>query len=39
MRVVYVEVGFPAASVAVVVIRVYHGGSTWEGVAMGKECN
>ena len=38
MRVVNVAVGFPAASVAVEVIRVYHGGSSW--VAMWcKECN
>ena len=41
MRVVNVAVGFPAASVAVEVIRVYHAGSSWVGVdAMwGKECN
>lgn len=31
MRVVTVEVGIPAASVAVEVIKVYHGGSTWVG--------
>jgi len=40
MRVVNVEVGSPAASVAVVVIRVYHGGSSWVGgEAMRKECS
>jgi len=40
MRVVNVAVGFPAASVAVVVIRVYHGGSSWVGgEAMRKECS
>lgn len=31
MRVVNVVVGTPAASVAVDVIRVYHGGSSWVG--------
>lgn len=41
MRVVNVEVGFPAASVAVEVIRVYHGGSSWVGgeSIWRKECN
>jgi hypothetical protein len=31
IRVVNVAVGSPAASVAVVVMRVYQGGSTWVG--------
>lgn len=31
MRVVNVDVGIPAASVAVVVIKVYQGGSSWVG--------
>lgn len=31
MRVVTVEVGIPAMSVAVEVIKVYHGGSSWVG--------
>jgi len=40
MRVVNVAVGFPPASVAVDVIRVYHGGSSWVGVeSMRKECS
>jgi len=41
MREVNVAVGFPAASVAVEVIKVYHGGSSWVGgVAMWcKECS
>lgn len=40
MRVVNVAVGFPAASVAVLVTSVYHGGSSWVGVEsdMCKEC-
>jgi hypothetical protein len=41
MRVVTVAVGSPAASVAVEVMRVYHGGSTWVGgdSMQPKECN
>lgn len=41
MRVVTVAVGTPAGSVAVEVIRVYHGGRTWVGgdSMQGKECN
>lgn len=40
MRVVTVEVGSPAASVTVEVIKVYHGGSTWVGgdSMQGREC-
>lgn len=41
MRVVNVEVGIPAASVAVEVSKVYHGGSSWVGgdAMWCKECN
>jgi len=41
MRVVNVAVGFPATSVAVEVIRVYHGGSSWVGgeAMWYKKCN
>lgn len=41
MRVVTVSVGIPAASVAVEVIRVYHGGSSWVGgdSIQRKECS